>query len=40
LTITGYVLEIDDGYNGLFTKIYDGTENAQTLEFVLQNLKP
>jgi len=28
LAITGYVLEMDDGYKGPFVEIYDGRENT------------
>jgi hypothetical protein len=33
LQITGYVLEMDDGFGGPFVEIYDGRDNTQTLDF-------
>jgi hypothetical protein len=40
LPVTGYSLEMDDGFNGPFTEIYDGRENTQTLSAVVSNLIP
>lgn len=40
LPVTGYSLEMDDGFNGPFTEIYDGQENTQTLSAVISNLIP
>jgi len=28
LPVTGYALEMDDGFGGLFTELYDGRENT------------
>jgi hypothetical protein len=27
LPVLGYVLEMDDGFGGLFSKVYDGSNN-------------
>ena len=38
LEVTGYVLEMDDGYGGPFTEIYDGRENTQTFNYEVVGL--
>jgi hypothetical protein len=40
LPITGYVLEMDDGFLGDFTEIYDGRENTQVLDHEVFGLEP
>lgn len=40
LPVTGYSLEMDDGFGGPFTEFYDGRENTQTLSTVVSNLVP
>jgi len=40
LPVTGYSLEMDDGFGGLFTEIYDGRQNTQTLSYIVSNLVP
>jgi hypothetical protein len=36
--ITGYQLEMDDGFGGLFTSIYDGSFDTGTLSFLKSGL--
>lgn len=36
--VTGYQLYMDDGYNGEFSIIYDGSEYPNTLSYIAQNL--
>lgn len=40
LPVTGYSLEMDDGFNGPFVEIYDGRQNIQTLSAVVLSLIP
>lgn len=40
LPVTGYSLEMDDGFGGPFTEFYDGRENTQTLSAVVSDLVP
>lgn len=40
LPVTGYSLEMDDGFAGPFTEIYNGRQNTQTLQAVVSNLIP
>lgn len=40
LPVTGYSLEMDDGFGGPFTVIFDGRSNTQTFSAVVSNLVP
>lgn len=40
LPITGYVLEMDDGFLGPFTEIYNGRENTQVFDHEVFSLVP
>jgi len=40
LPVTGYSLEMDDGFNGPFLEIYNGRDNTQTLSAVVSSLIP
>jgi hypothetical protein len=40
LLITGYALEMDDGFFGSFSEIYNGRENTQVLDYEVFGLEP